>query len=344
MASKLNAEYNKDLKAAYERIMAHPKVFGIGSKIGTPGRDLDMKIYKQDLENRGFHRFDGNVFMAAFKLHDGVLVSHKKAMEWKDKYYAEATGSLPADMPYAFNIALSPGESGPEDVSKRGKLQLASPPEAWDALVFRIDELVSHGADEEELDKWKQAALTAPMQIVTADASEWMRIAEREQFGHGFVLLYRTAFGRWFETVDIIAKEELASSRALTSIEVAAMWKEKVDQTEVVDQVTARYLDVVMKLKRKLFSDADAVVKLAWADDHFGPCSPWDSIYRIDLLTSKMSASPNDTEKRARVMDYVHDRCRRVGSKRARRPLQPCRGKGSPGATGSSTWRCGSSN
>ena len=135
------------------------------------------------------------------------------------------------------------------------------------------------------------------MQIVTGDASEWTRIAEREQFGHGFVLLYRTAFGRWFETVDIIAKEELASSRALTSIEVAEMWKEKVDQAEVGDQVTARYLDVVMKLKRKLFSDENAMLKLAWADETFGPgASPWDSIYKIELLITKVSASPNEAE------------------------------------------------
>ena len=98
-----------------------------------------------------------------------------------------------------------------------------------------------------------------------------MRIAEREQFGHGFVLLYRTTFGRCFETVDIIAKEELASSRTLTSVDVADMWKQKVQQSEAGDQVTARYLDVVMKLKRKLFSDAGAVAKLDWADDNFGP-------------------------------------------------------------------------
>ena len=101
--------------------------------------------------------------MVALELHDGVPVSRKKVMEWKDKYYAEATGSLPADMTYAFKIALAPGESGPEDAPKRGKLQLVSPPEARDALVFRIDEAVSHGADKQELGKWKQAALTAPL-------------------------------------------------------------------------------------------------------------------------------------------------------------------------------------
>ena len=122
--------------------------------------------------------------MVALKLHDGVPVSRKHVMGWKDKYYAEATGSLPADMPYVFKIALAPGESGQDDASKRGELQLVSPPEAWDALVFRIDEALSHGADEEELDKWKEAALTAPLQIVTGDASEKMRIAERELFGH----------------------------------------------------------------------------------------------------------------------------------------------------------------
>ena len=81
MASKLNAEYNQDLKAAYERIMAHPKFVGITSKLSTTGRELDMKINKQDLENQGFRRFDGNVFMVALKLHDGVPVSRKEVLE-----------------------------------------------------------------------------------------------------------------------------------------------------------------------------------------------------------------------------------------------------------------------
>ena len=62
--------------------------------------------------------------MVALQLHAGVPVSRKKVMKWKRQYYAEATGSLPANMPYMFKIAVVPGESGPEDVSKR-----------WEAFV-----------------------------------------------------------------------------------------------------------------------------------------------------------------------------------------------------------------
>ena len=55
-------------------------------------------------------------------------------------------------------------------------------------------------------------------------------------------------------------------SRALTSVEVAEMWKEKVDQAEVGDQITPRHLDVVMKLKRKHFSDENALIDEALGD------------------------------------------------------------------------------
>ena len=44
----------------------------------------------------------------------------------------------------------------------------------------------------------------------------------------------------------------------MSTAEVAAMWMEKVDQSEVGNQVTTKYLDTVMKLKRNLFCDADA--------------------------------------------------------------------------------------
>ena len=106
------------------------------------------------------------------------------------------------------------------------------------------------------------------------------------------------------------------------------MWKEKVDQAEVGDQVTLKYLDTALKLKRKLFGDADAVGKLAWADDHFGPCSPWDSIYKIELLISKVSGSPNETEKRAWLMGYVHDRVSSGGVEQGEMSVKALSGKG----------------
>ena len=53
VASKLNAEYNTDVKAAFDRIMAHPTFVGITSRVGPTARDLAMKMYKQDLDDRG---------------------------------------------------------------------------------------------------------------------------------------------------------------------------------------------------------------------------------------------------------------------------------------------------
>ena len=83
LASKLNAEYNRSFKNAYERILAHPKFVGITSKLGPEGSDFDQKLYEKDIGERGFHRFDGNAFMVALQLHEGVPVSRKKVVKWK---------------------------------------------------------------------------------------------------------------------------------------------------------------------------------------------------------------------------------------------------------------------
>ena len=59
-------------------MLAHPKFVDATSKLGPGGSDLDQKLYKKDMGERGVHRFDGHAFMTAFQLHGGVPVSRKK--------------------------------------------------------------------------------------------------------------------------------------------------------------------------------------------------------------------------------------------------------------------------
>ena len=68
MALRLNAEYNRSLKSASDRMLSHPKFADITSKRGPEGRDLDQKLHQKDTDERGFHQLaceaaDGSIVL-----------------------------------------------------------------------------------------------------------------------------------------------------------------------------------------------------------------------------------------------------------------------------------------
>ena len=76
-----------------------------------------------------------------------------------------------------------------------------------------------------------------------------------------------------------------------------------------------------MKLKRSLFGDADAVGKLAWADEHFGPNALWGSIYKVEMLITKVVAgSPDETENARGSSTTCTIGCRQAQSTKANCP------------------------
>ena len=94
-AAELNLKYNSDLQSAMARILDHPKFQGITTKFGVPGASLDLDKYKNDLGTKGFHRFEGNVFMVALQSYDDAPASRARTVKWMDKHYDQATGNLP---------------------------------------------------------------------------------------------------------------------------------------------------------------------------------------------------------------------------------------------------------
>ena len=188
---------------------------------------------------------------------------------------------------------------------------LLSPVEPWDALVIRIDDAITKGASDDELDMWVQAVLSAPMAMVkcaSVEDANWKRIAEREAFGHGFELLCQTAIGRAFEVMDVISKEEAARNREFNAAHVANLWSSRVQQSGVGDEVNAGYTEILPNCKRRVFSDAAATQKLLWAGEHWGiATTPWDSLYKVDVLATKLGPQKNST-KLNWMIDFVHDR------------------------------------
>ena len=110
-ALEMNAQFNIEIKNAFGRVLSHPKFHAIETSFGVEGATLKGEEYTSDLEQKGFHRFEGNAFMAAIASCDDAPISRAKVTRWINKYYAEARGSLPEAMNYTFKLAVFPRSS-----------------------------------------------------------------------------------------------------------------------------------------------------------------------------------------------------------------------------------------
>jgi len=171
--------------------------------------------------------------------------------------------------------------------------------------------------------------------VKTLEEADWKRIAERESFGHGYELLYRTAMGRAFEVMGFIDKEEARLKRTPTAREIEDAWKEHVDQASSGgDRVNVTYVETLLKCRKRIFNDAAATQKLLWADDNWVQRSPWDSIYKIECLATKVGLRETSNEKLLWMIDFIHDR---ILSKVTEKGEFSCRilsGKGQPNNKG----------
>ena len=333
-AASVNAAYNNELLAAFERVRAHPQFAAVTSKLGAAGaNNFSVAKYQNDMETNGFCRLEGNAFLAAVKTYDDVPVSRAKVAKFKEKYYTEATGALPQNMNYTFTMAVTPDMQDPSVSSARGKYMLVSPTEALDALVFRIDEAIQQGEDEEALAKWENAVLTAPICFVKCEslqAADWLRIQKREDVGQTFELLYRTAIGRAFEVMDMYSKEEIRRRRPPSPLELEQAWAEKIQLSGMSDPVNMTYIETVMKCKKRVFFDAVATSKLLWADEQWMQKTPWDSLYKVECLAVKIGTKDIKQEKLHWMIDYVHDRYMAGFSERGEFSVRSLSGKGMP--------------
>ena len=300
-AAEINASYNQALASSWERIQAHPEFADMKDK---PLPMSDQQIRKE-LKDKGFVRFEGNVFVGAVHGFDHAPASKTKTDGWKTKHYSKTNGTLPESMNHTFKFAVLAG-------GDLQQLQLLSPPEARDALVFRIDEAIEDGESDDTLKLWKNAALTAPVCLVSCEASEikWKQITERNEVGRSFNLLFRTAIGTMFEVLDMVITHEQTTRSEMTAEEVATRWNEKVDYTGIGDRVTPTYANALMKIRRRIIGNKDAIVKLLAADETFGVAgTPWDSIYKLEALATKVGARENKSNERLIfLIDYIADR------------------------------------
>lgn len=142
--------------------------------------------------------------------------------------------------------------------------------------------------------------------------------------------------GRAFEVLDVIKREESKAGRELTAIEIAGVWSGRVKQANLGDQVTVTYVEALMRCKRRIFSDADVTKKLLAAEETFGTRTPWDSLYKVEVLASKVGKvlGPAAKAKLLWMVDFIHDRVQSGLVERGDLSVRTLSGKGAPGNKG----------
>ena len=108
--------------------------------------------------------------------------------------------------PFDIVIGVLDGQDANDIVVKRSSLLRLSPEEPIHAALIRISELISSGADDESLTKWRVMLLNSRLDfrcLNNEEAARWMSIALREDLGHKHKFMYRTALQRIFEVVTV---------------------------------------------------------------------------------------------------------------------------------------------
>lgn len=142
--------------------------------------------------------------------------------------------------------------------------------------------------------------------------------------------------GRAFEVLDMIKRQETAAGRELTPTEIVEVWSSKVQQANLGDQVTVSYVEALLQCKRRVFSDGDVTKKLLAAEETFGTKTPWDSIYKVAVLASKVGKLQGAVckEKLVWMVDFVHDRVQSELVERGDLSVRALSGKGAAGNKG----------
>ena len=196
-------------------------------------------------------------------MYDDAPASQSRVDKWSKRYYSTAQHRLPHDMNFVFKFDVVVDEFDITSPTSVQQMTMLSPPEPLDALIFRIAAAIADTSTEEgELDMWVEAVKTAPLMIVKFDRArtiELKRINEREGFGHQFELLYRSPFDRIFEVVDLQNKIEQELGKAAAAKQVEAVWCEHIDQSGMSEEVNKDFIELAVKIKKKLFFCGDAV-------------------------------------------------------------------------------------
>ena len=118
-AAAVNAGAHKQLQLAYNNVVKHTEFSGIQSQVGgTFGGQACI----DDINSKGYHRFEGNVFMIQPLMADDASYSQEKMLVWKSTFYRDNTGVPLEALEWPEVIRIQGGAAGHMATGKGAKL------------------------------------------------------------------------------------------------------------------------------------------------------------------------------------------------------------------------------
>ncbi len=252
---------------------------------------FDFGHYQAAMRKTGRYRCAGNMLWADLKLAANLPTRLAQVKRVQSTYF----GTCPKQFPQLVIVGVTDVAVNPiTQWGHRGGLPRISPEEPLHALILAAKAAMDEGATEEVLAEWRSCILNTPFEFVKCESPRdlvWQRINARESYATEFDLFSRTVLGRIHEVWDVLLKlEQDRGGRTPAPALVAQAWQDNARLSGSSEPVTMSYVETALTVRRRVLSDTDSLKAIQRAEDLWGKATPWNSIYKLELLARKLGA------------------------------------------------------
>ena len=309
-AFNINFAHYQRVSQAMDTIMMNTVFAGALNKqplgIGDGGRQApysaaDFLVGMQDAKS---YKCGGNLFWvrplksAGF---DRVPVN-RKAVDGLGDYYFKT----PSAFPCTIVVAVDQDE---DPMKMKGSLERISPEEIEHALLLRIADRISQGADEDELRAWLLVALTVTIEFRLKPNSldrVWEAVRTREELTTNYAMMARSAMQRVYEVIEFRAIYNKSHGQ-ISNADLADAYNKKgrIATGDGQDEVSAYFVEQAISVHKHLLSGREARDLIMQADEKWLKHSPFNSITKLYLIQSKAKTSSNVAWVLASIIDAI---------------------------------------
>ncbi len=240
------------------------------------------------MQTTGRYRCAGNMLWADLKLEATLPTRLAQVTRVQNTYFR----TCPPQFPQLVIVGVTDVDVNPiTQWGHRGGLPRISPEEPIHALILAAKAALDAGLGDAVLTEWRACILNTPFEFVRCESPRdlvWKRINVRESYATQFDLFTRTTLGRIHEVWDVMLKLEQERGRPPAPTAVAQAWADNANMSGTSEPVTLSFIDTSLTVRRRVLSDPGTLAAIQRADDRWGKATPWNSIYKMEMLARKI--------------------------------------------------------
>ena len=284
----------------------------------------------------GTYLCNGNLFWLdlVYSVSGNVPVNRQSVELLMSRYFTDPTTKFPDKV----IVGIIGKPSGNEIMASKGSLVRISPDEVIIAWVLSAARDLMKSKSEDRIALWQRAALSVPMEFVSCENVQsryFKSVNLRESVGTDFAALHRTPVQRIFELISWKTSQERANGKTMSVTDVADTWQKHVQTSVMSEKITAGYIDTALTVYDRILSIEQAAAIVLDAEERWGVKSPWDSVYKLEVVIKKCGRpSPQTTKRLLWVLGFTTDAMLDLELSPGQLSVRSLSGKGQPGNKG----------